>query len=54
MGPGKSGHQDTQYVMDVFKLDSTVFFRIVWWLELELEPELKPEPDTEQEPEVGP
>lgn len=35
---------------DVFRLDSTVFFRMVW--PPELEPEL--EHDTEQEPQTGP
>lgn len=38
----------TQCVTDIFRLDSTVFFRMVWQLELELVP------DTELEPETGP
>lgn len=49
---GASGCQVTQYVTDVFRLDSTVFFRMVW--PPELEPELKPDPDTEQGPQTGP
>lgn len=38
--------------MDVLRLDSTVFFRMVWQLEPEPEPE--PELDTEQDPITGP
>lgn len=47
-GSGAGGRHGTQYVTDVLRLDSIVFFRMVW----QLEPE--PEPDTEQEPMTGP
>lgn len=47
-GNGAGGCHGTQYVTDVVRLDSTVFFRMV----RQLEPE--PEPDTEQEPITGP
>ena len=51
-GLGKAGVSRwplvTQYVTDVFRLDSTVFFRIVWLVEQE------EEPDTELEPTTGP
>lgn len=37
-------------MIDVLRLDSTVFIRMVWQLELELEPQL----GTEQDPVTGP
>lgn len=50
-GGGASGLWVPQYVMDVFRLDSTVFFRMV--REVKLEVELEPEPGTELEPKAG-